>query len=191
MILLIDNYDSFSYNLYQLIGSINPDIKVIRNNEFSVEEIEQFAPDAIILSPGPGRPKDAGVCIDVVRYFAGKLPILGICLGHQAICEAFGGVVTYAEKIMHGKTSEISVDTSNKLFTGLPNTFKVARYHSLVAEESTLPKELEIIAKTQDGVIMGLKHINYDIYGLQFHPESILTPTGKKIAENFLEIIQK
>ena len=191
MILLIDNYDSFSYNLYQLIGSINPDIKVIRNNEFSVEEIEQFAPDAIILSPGPGKPKDAGVCIDVARYFAGKLPILGICLGHQAICEAFGGVVTYAKQIMHGKASEISVDTSNRLFTGLPKTFKVARYHSLVAEESTLPKELEIIAKTQDGVIMGLKHINYDIYGLQFHPESILTPTGKKIAENFLEIIQK
>lgn len=191
MILLIDNYDSFSYNLYQLIGTINPDIKVIRNNEFSVEEIGQFSPDAIILSPGPGRPEDAGVCIDVARYFAGKLPILGICLGHQAICEAFGGVITYAEKIMHGKTSEISVDTSNKLFTGLPKTFKVARYHSLVAEESTLPRELKIIAKTQDGVIMGVKHANYDIYGLQFHPESILTPTGKKIAENFLEIIQK
>ena len=191
MILLIDNYDSCSYNLYQLVGSINPDIKVIRNNELTVSEIDGLSPEAIILSPGPGRPENAGVCVDVVKYFAGKIPILGICLGHQAICEAFGGVVTYAEKIMHGKTSEISVDASCKLFEGLPETFKVARYHSLVAEEATLPKELKITAKTGDGVIMALEHIDYDIYGLQFHPESILTPAGKKIAENFLEVVKK
>ena len=191
MILLIDNYDSFSYNLYQLVGSINPDIRVIRNNELTVSEIDGLSPDAIILSPGPGRPENAGVCIDVVKYFADKIPILGICLGHQAICMAFGGVVTYAERIMHGKTSEISVDSSCRLFEGLPETFKVARYHSLVAEEATLPKELKITAKTGDGVIMALEHIDYDIYGLQFHPESILTPAGKKIAENFLEIVKK
>ncbi len=191
MILLIDNYDSFSYNLYQLVGSITPDIRVIRNNELTVSEIDGLSPDAIILSPGPGRPENAGVCIDVVKYFADKIPILGICLGHQAICMAFGGVVTYAERIMHGKTSEISVDSSCRLFEGLPETFKVARYHSLVAEEKTLPKELKITAKTRDGVIMALEHVDYDIYGLQFHPESILTPTGKKIAENFLEIVKK
>lgn len=191
MILLIDNYDSFSYNLYQLVGSINSDIRVIRNNELTVSEIDELSPEAIILSPGPGRPENAGVCVDVVKYFAGKIPILGICLGHQAICVAFGGVVTYAERIMHGKTSEIRVDSSCRLFEGLPETFKVARYHSLVAEEATLPKELKIAAKTGDGVIMALEHIDYDIYGLQFHPESILTPAGKKIAENFLEIVKK
>lgn len=188
-ILLIDNFDSFSYNLYQLIGSINPNIEVIRNNEKTVFEIENINPDAIIISPGPGKPSNAGVCIDVIKYFKEKLPILGICLGHQAICEAFGGKITYAQTIMHGKTSEITVDTNSLIFKGFEKQIKVARYHSLVAENETLPEELTVIAKCDDGTIMGVKHTKYNIYGLQFHPESVLTPDGKKMAENFLEII--
>ncbi len=189
-ILLIDNFDSFSYNLFQLIGGICPDIEVIRNSEKTVFEIERMNPKAVIISPGPGKPADAGVCIDVVKYFKGKMPILGICLGHQAICEAFGGKITYADTIMHGKTSEITINTNAPIFKGLDERIKVARYHSLVADNQTLPDELQIIAKCDDGTIMGVKHVKYDIYGLQFHPESILTPDGKKIAENFLEILQ-
>lgn len=191
MILLIDNYDSFSYNLYQLIGSINPDILVVRNNKISISDIEKLKPEAIILSPGPGRPKDAGICIDVIKHFAPKLPILGICLGHQAICEAFGATITYADEIMHGKTSQILVNSDCDLFKGLPHTFKVARYHSLVAERDTIPPVLKVMAKTQDGTVMAVKHKDYDVFGLQFHPESILTPVGKSIAENFSELIKK
>lgn len=191
MILLIDNYDSFSYNLYQLIGSITEDIKVVRNDELTVAQIEALNPDVIVLSPGPGRPEDAGVCIDVIKYFAGKKPILGICLGHQAICKAFGGVVTYAKTMMHGKTSEITIDKSSALFAGLPEKFNVARYHSLVAEESTLPSQLKIIAKTDDDTIMALEHKSMQVYGLQFHPESILTPLGAEIVKNFFGIVKK
>lgn len=189
-ILLIDNFDSFSYNLYQLIGGIYPDIEVIRNSEKTVFEIEKMNPRAIIVSPGPGKPSNAGVCIDTIRYFKDKLPILGICLGHQAICEAFGGKITYANTIMHGKTSEITVDTDSLIFKGLNERIKVARYHSLIAESETLPEELTVIAKCDDGTIMGVKHSEYNIYGLQFHPESVLTPDGRKMAENFLEIIK-
>ncbi|KLU65377.1 anthranilate synthase component 2 [Desulfosporosinus acididurans] len=186
MILLIDNYDSFSYNLYQLIGSINPDIKVIRNDELSVSEIEALEPEAIILSPGPGKPADAGVCVESSRYFAGKIPVFGVCLGHQSICEAFGATVSYARELMHGKQSTIKIDTDCSLFQGLPETIAGARYHSLAALEETIPKELKVIARTDDGEIMAVKHKDYKVYGVQFHPESILTPQGKTIMENFL-----
>lgn len=187
MILLIDNYDSFSYNLYQLFGCINSDIRVIRNNELSVEEIEAINPNAIVFSPGPGKPKDAGICEDIIKYFAGKKPILGICLGHQAICEVFGAKITYAPKIMHGKVSEIEIDNSCPIFKNLPSKIKVARYHSLIADEKSLPEELIVTAKTEDGIIMAVKHRVYEIYGLQFHPESVLTPDGKVLARNFME----
>ncbi len=187
MILLIDNYDSFSYNLYQLIGEINPDIKVIRNNELTIEEIEKLNPQALIISPGPGKPKDAGICEDLIRYFAGKKPILGICLGHQAVCEVFGAKITYAKEIMHGKTSDIKIDTNSPLFKNMPEAITVARYHSLAADIDTIPGELKITAKTDDNIVMAVQHTKYPVYGLQFHPESILTPAGKTIAENFLE----
>jgi len=186
MILLIDNYDSFSYNLYQLIGSINPDIKVIRNDELSVSEIEALAPEAIILSPGPGRPADAGVCVESVKHFAGRIPVFGVCLGHQSICEAFGATVSYARELMHGKQSQIKIDADSSLFAGLSETIKGARYHSLAAIEDTMPTELKIIARTDDGEIMAVKHRDYEVYGVQFHPESILTPQGRTIMENFL-----
>ncbi len=189
MILLIDNYDSFSYNIYQLVGSVNPDIKVIRNDELSVDEISAFMPKAIILSPGPGKPSEAGICIETVQKLRGKIPILGICLGHQAICEAFGATVSYAKKLMHGKTSEITVDTNSSLFRGINSQIKVARYHSLAAIRETIPDCLRITAVTQDGEIMAVEHIVYKIYGLQFHPESILTPDGKSIILNFTEAI--
>ena len=186
MILLIDNYDSFSYNLYQMLGSISSDIRVVRNDDVSLPEIRRMA-DHIILSPGPGRPDKAGVCEDVVREFAGKIPILGVCLGHQAIVEAFGGNVNHAKRLMHGKKSVASIENSISVFRGLPTNISVARYHSLSAEEKALPSELRIIAKAEDdGEIMAVKHIDYDVYGLQFHPESILTPDGKKILGNFL-----
>lgn len=188
MILLIDNYDSFSYNLYQLIGSINPDIKVIRNDELSILEIELLAPEAIILSPGPGRPADAGVCDEISRHFAGIVPVFGVCLGHQSICEAFGATVSYARELMHGKQSKIKIDTDCPLFAGLPETIEGARYHSLAAIEDTMPIELKVIARTDDGEIMAVKHRDYDVYGVQFHPESILTPQGRTILENFLGI---
>lgn len=190
MILLIDNFDSFSYNLYQLIGEINPNIKVIRNNEMTPCEIEKLNPSSIVISPGPGKPSEAGICEDVIKYFVGKKPILGICLGHQAICEVFGATVTYAKEIMHGKTSEITLDKNCKMFKNLPDKIKVARYHSLVADETTILNELVVAAKTSDDVVMAVKHKDYDIYGLQFHPESILTPEGKILIKNFLEIAQ-
>jgi anthranilate synthase component 2 len=188
MILLIDNYDSFSYNLYQLIGSIDPDIKVIRNDEMSVDEIIKLAPARVVLSPGPGKPSDAGICIDVVKQLHAAIPILGICLGHQAIYEAFGGTVSYASRLMHGKASEVMVDVSNALFKGLLPAIQAARYHSLAGIKSTLPEALSIIAWTEDDEIMAVCHKNYPVYGLQFHPESIRTPVGKTIIENFLAI---
>lgn len=191
MILLIDNYDSFSYNLYQLIGSINPDIRTVRNDEITVQEIEKMSPEAIILSPGPGRPADAGVCEDTVREFAGKIPMLGVCLGHQAICEALGGTIGYAKKLMHGKTSVVRIDRSSPIFAGLPQEITVGRYHSLAVEAGSLPKCLKEIAETDDGDVMAVslagKAGEAPLYGLQFHPESILTPEGKVILRNFLE----
>lgn len=191
MILLIDNYDSFSYNLVQLIGGLckeqaGEEIKVIRNDEMTVEEIEALNPSSIILSPGPGKPKDAGVCEEVVKRLKGKRKILGVCLGHQGICESFGATITYAKELMHGKQSEVKINTNTKIFRGLPEKIKVARYHSLAAESSTLPEELEVIAQAEDGEIMAVKHKEYEIYGLQFHPESVLTPEGTTMVRNFL-----
>ena len=188
MIYLIDNYDSFSYNLYQLIGSIDQNIRVIRNDEMTVEELEELKPTAIILSPGPGRPEDAGICIDVVKKFANTASILGVCLGHQAICKAFGATVSYAKQMMHGKQSNTILDLNCPLFKGCENETKVARYHSLAVVEDTLPDCLQITAKTVEGEIMAVKHRDYRIYGVQFHPESIMTPEGCKIIRNFLEI---
>ena len=187
MILLIDNYDSFSYNLYQLIGEINPDIKVIRNDEMTVEEIRQLKPERIILSPGPGRPEDAGVIVDVAKTLGKEIPVLGVCLGHQAICAAFGATVTYAKELMHGKQSEVTFDTESLRFKGCPNKAPGARYHSLAAAPETKPDVLKVTAVTDDGEIMAVQHVEYPIYGVQFHPESIMTPDGKGMIQNFLE----
>ncbi len=188
MILFIDNYDSFTYNLVQMIGGLNPDIKVIRNDELTVEEIKELSPSHIVLSPGPGYPKDAGVCEDVVRSLAGSVPILGVCLGHQGICEVFGAEITRAKKLMHGKQSILSIDSSDPLFQGLENKIAAARYHSLIARKETLPSCLTTIGTDDMGEIMAVKHKDYPVYGLQFHPESILTPNGESILKNFLSI---
>ena len=186
MILLIDNYDSFSYNLYQYIGEIEPDIKVIRNDEMTADEIIALAPERIIISPGPGRPEDAGVIIDVVRKAGKTIPILGVCLGHQAICAAFGAGITYAKRLMHGKQSEVKFDRSCPLFKDIPEKAPVARYHSLAADEETMPECLKVTARTCDGEIMAVAHEEYPIYGVQFHPESIMTPDGKQMLKSFL-----
>ncbi len=186
MILLIDNYDSFSYNLYQYIGEIDPDITVVRNDELSVGEISSLSPDRIILSPGPGRPENAGVIVELVQKLGGTIPILGVCLGHQAICAAYGATVTYAKQLMHGKQSTARLDTNSPLFRGCPQQTTVARYHSLAADMTTLPAELKVIAKTSDGEVMAVQHEKYPVYGVQFHPESIMTPEGKNILKNFI-----
>lgn len=187
MILLIDNYDSFSYNLYQLIGAVDPDIRVIRNDAITIPEMEALAPEAIFLSPGPGKPADAGVCVEAVKYFAGKIPIFGVCLGHQAICEAFGATVSYASRLMHGKTSAAHLDTTTRLFSGMRESIQVARYHSLAAVRDTLPDCLRVTAETGDGEIMAVEHTQYPVYGVQFHPESVMTPDGITMIKNFLE----
>lgn len=188
MILLIDNYDSFSYNLVQLAGSINPDIKVIRNDDMTVEEIKELNPSHIILSPGPGYPKDAGVCEEVAKYLAEHIPILGVCLGHQGICEIYGGQIVHAKELMHGKKSNITLNLSSPIFSGLPPVIEAARYHSLAAKKDTIPAELEIIAEDDSGEVMAVQHKKYHLYGVQFHPESILTPKGYEIIKNFLAI---
>lgn len=184
MILLIDNYDSFSYNLYQLVASSGREVKVVRNDEMSVGEIAALRPESIILSPGPGRPENAGVCVEVVRRLGADIPILGVCLGHQAICVAYGGKVGYAKKLMHGKQSHIRV-LGGRLFKGLESGFTAARYHSLAATE--LPEELIATAVSDDGEIMAVEHCDHPVYGVQFHPESVLTPCGAKIIENFFK----
>lgn len=189
MILLIDNYDSFSCNLYQLVGEINPDIKVIRNDEMTVEEIKAMNPERIILSPGPGRPEDAGIIIDVVKTLGKDIPILGVCLGHQAICAAFGATVTYAKRLMHGKQSQVKFNSDCLLFADCPETAPVARYHSLAADKGTIPECLKITALTDDGEVMAVQHKEYPIYGVQFHPESIMTPDGRQMLYNFLKEI--
>ena len=221
MILLIDNYDSFSYNLYQLVGELEPDIRVVRNDELTVDEVLKLKPDGIIISPGPGRPEDAGIIIELVKRLGAaeelsrvnasafdddleakdekadevkrrikerSIPTLGVCLGHQAICAAFGGTITYARELMHGKQSETVFDTDSKLFKNMPKKAPVARYHSLALDERTLPYELKITAKTIDGDVMAVEHRELPIYGMQFHPESIMTPDGRKMLENFIEI---
>ncbi len=189
MILLIDNYDSFSYNLYQLIGEIEPDIKVIRNDEMTVEEIQRLNPDHIILSPGPGRPEDAGIIMEVVKTMGKDIPILGVCLGHQAVCAAFGATITYAKRLMHGKQSDVKFDAECPLFKGCSIVAPVARYHSLAADADTIPPVLKITAVTTDGEVMAVKHKDYSIYGVQFHPESIMTPEGKTMLRNFIKDI--
>ena len=186
MVLLIDNYDSFSYNLYQLIGEFDSDIRVIRNDAISIDEVKRLHPDYIVISPGPGRPSDAGICIDLITQLYARFPILGICLGHQAVFEAFGGVVSYAKNLMHGKPSEIRVNTQNALFKDLPSEIKVARYHSLAAVKDTIPDVLQVTAWAADHEIMSVTHKKHPVYGVQFHPESILTPQGKIIVQNFL-----
>lgn len=188
MVILVDNYDSFSYNLYQLVGSVQPDIKVVRNDAYTPEELKQMNPSHIILSPGPGKPRDAGICEDVIKYFKGKMPILGVCLGHQAICEVFGATVSYAKELMHGKMSVVRLKEDCKLFQGIGAEAKVARYHSLIALKDTIPDCLEVVAVTEDGEIMAVQHKEYEIYGMQFHPESILTPKGKNMVESFLKM---
>ena len=195
MILLIDNYDSFSYNLVQMLGRIRPDIRVVRNDAVTIHEVRAMKPDHLVLSPGPGYPGSAGILEQAVRELAGELPILGVCLGHQGICEAFGGRIMRAEHLMHGKQSRIQRTDLNSaagecpLFYWLPEEFLAARYHSLVAEPASLPEELEAVAEDAEGrEIMAVRHRKYPVYGLQFHPESIMTPEGSKILENFLEI---
>lgn len=191
MILLIDNFDSFTFNLYQYLGELGEQITVFRNNQLSIEQIKELNPKAIILSPGPGKPEDAGICIELIQTFYNKLPILGICLGHQAIGAAFGGEILRAALIKHGKTSLIT-HQSEGIFSGLPSPLEVMRYHSLIIEKCSIPKELECIAHSvDDQEIMAIKHRQYPVFGLQFHPESIGTPSGKHILNNFLNEIER
>jgi len=186
MILLIDNYDSFSYNLYQMIGAVNPDIRVIRNDEMDIRAIRELQPEKIILSPGPGRPEEAGIIIEIVQQLGSEIPILGVCLGHQAICAAYGADITYAKRLMHGKQSTVTFDTTSRLFRNLNTEEKVARYHSLAADRNSIPECLRVTATSDDGEIMAVEHRKYPVYGVQFHPESIMTPSGKIIIENFI-----
>lgn len=188
MILLIDNYDSFSYNLYQLIGEINPDIKVIRNDEMTINEIEALSPDHIIISPGPGRPEDAGIIIEAAGTICKKIPTLGVCLGHQAICAAYGARITYAGRLMHGKQSEAFLDVNSKIFENCSDKTLVARYHSLAADPDTIPECLKITARTRENEIMAVEHREYPIFGVQFHPESIMTPLGKEMLRSFITL---
>ena len=187
MILVIDNYDSFTYNLVQYIGAFNPDLKVHRNDAITLEMIKKLTPERIVISPGPGIPEDAGLSIDIVKKFGELIPIFGICLGHQAITVAFGGRVDRANEIVHGKISKIT-HSGSKVFNGIPKTFDATRYHSLVAIEDSFPSELKVTARTDNGLIMALEHEKFPIYGVQFHPESIVTEHGMKIVQNFLEV---
>lgn len=189
MILLIDNYDSFVYNLYQLIGSLKPDLAVVRNDAVTIPEILAMAPEALILSPGPGRPEQAGICLEAVRQLSGRLPILGVCLGHQTICQALGATVTYAETLMHGKVSPVYPEPDSLLFQGVSSPFSAGRYHSLAVAEATLPPSLRPVARAEDGELMAVESREQKLFGLQFHPESVLTPEGKTILQNFLKQI--
>jgi para-aminobenzoate synthetase component 2 len=187
MIFVLDNYDSFTYNLVQYMGEMGAEMTIRRNDELSVDEVEALAPERILLSPGPCTPQEAGISIELVQRFAGKVPILGVCLGHQAIGAAFGGEVVRAPKLMHGKTSEVEHD-GKTVFTGIASPMTCTRYHSLIVSEKNLPAELEVSARTADGTIMGLRHRNYPVEGVQFHPESVLTDDGKRLIRNFLEL---
>ncbi len=187
MILLLDNYDSFTYNLAQYLGQMGQKLEVHRNDQITIEEIEELEPERIVISPGPCTPKEAGISVPMVEHFAGKIPILGVCLGHQAIGAAFGGRVIRAPKLMHGKTSEIE-HVGMTIFRGLPQNFTASRYHSLIVERKSLPRSLEISAETTDGTIMGLRHRQLRVEGVQFHPESVLTDAGFKLLENFLSV---
>ena len=187
MILVIDNYDSFTYNLVQYLGELGEEVVVRRNDETTLGEIESTLPSRILISPGPGRPADAGISLELISHFSGRVPILGVCLGHQAIGQVFGGRVVRASTVVHGKAFEIRHD-GNSIFRGLDSPFKAGRYHSLIVERESLPACLEVSAETNDGVIMGLRHREKKIEGVQFHPESILTPEGKRLLSNFLEL---
>jgi len=189
MLLMIDNYDSFTYNLVQYLGELGEDLRVYRNDKITIAEIEKMAPEGIIISPGPCTPKEAGISVETIKQFAGKIPILGVCLGHQSIGEAFGGDVIRADRLMHGKTSMIHHD-GKTIFKGLPNPFVATRYHSLIVKKSTLPKCLEISAETKEGEIMGLRHREFMVEGVQFHPESILTTSGKDLLGNFTKMMR-
>jgi para-aminobenzoate synthetase component 2 len=187
MLLMIDNYDSFTYNLVQYLGELGQSLQVYRNNKITIAEIEKMRPERIVISPGPCTPREAGVSIEVIKHFAGRIPVLGVCLGHQSIGEAFGGDVIRAPYLMHGKTSMIRHDNKT-IFSGLPNPFEATRYHSLIIKRETLPSVLEVTAWTDDGVIMGVRHKQYKVEGVQFHPESILTTVGKDLLRNFLKL---
>jgi anthranilate synthase/aminodeoxychorismate synthase-like glutamine amidotransferase len=187
MLLMIDNYDSFTYNLVQYLGELGQDLKVYRNDKISIPEIEALRPERIVISPGPCTPREAGISVEVIRHFAGKVPLLGVCLGHQSMGEAFGGDVVRAPYLMHGKTSMIHHD-GRTIFTGLPNPFEATRYHSLIIKRETLPGVLEVSAWTDDGIIMGVRHRQFKVEGVQFHPESILTGAGKDLLRNFLKL---
>ncbi len=188
MVLLIDSYDSFSYNLYQYVGELDSDILVIRNDELVIDQIRELAPSHILLSPGPGRPEDAGVIVEVARTLGREIPVLGVCLGHQAICQAFGATITYAKRLMHGKQSLVRFDPACPIFAGCPQQALVGRYHSLAVDPDTLPACLRVTASTPDQEVMAVQHREYPIFGLQFHPESILTADGKTMLRNFLQI---
>ena len=192
MILLLDNYDSFTYNLFQMVGGIESDLKVVRNDAMTVDEIRKLNPDGIIISPGPGRPEDSGVCPEVIRDLKGEFPILGVCLGEQAICMVYGATVSYAKQLMHGKQSDTKIDTDCPLFKDLPEVIKVARYHSLAVVEETLKDtDLKVCGITNDGEVMAVEDRANLVYGVQFHPESIMTPEGEKILRNFIELTKK
>lgn len=187
MILVIDNFDSFTYNLVQYLGELGAEVQVFRNDAISLDEMRRLKPERLLISPGPGVPDGAGVTLEAIRSFAGKIPILGVCLGHQAIGQAFGGAVVRAPYLMHGKTSEICHDSAT-IFQGLPYRFKATRYHSLIVEKDGLPEELEVSATTPDGVMMGLRHRRFPVEGVQFHPESVMTQHGKTLLKNFLKL---
>jgi len=187
MLLVIDNYDSFTYNVVQYLGELGADVHVYRNDKISISEIERFAPDRLLISPGPCTPNEAGISVEVVRHFAGRLPLLGVCLGHQSLAYAFGGEIIRAERLMHGKTSKIHHD-GKTLFHGLPNPFEATRYHSLIVNRHTLPDGFEVSAETVEGEIMGIRHKDTEAEGVQFHPESILTTSGKDLFQNFLRM---
>ena len=189
-ILVIDNYDSFVYNLVQYLGELNTEPLVKRHDAITIDEVEDMSPHALLISPGPGNPKQAGISVDLIKWAAGKIPVLGICLGHQCIGEAWGGEIIHAPQVMHGKTSLISHNETG-LFKDIKSPFKATRYHSLIVDPTSFPNELEITAKTDDGLIMGLRHREFEIYGLQFHPESVLTSYGHKLIENFLLSVKK
>ena len=188
MLLLIDNYDSFTYNLYQYLSELGvSEIEVVRNDQMTVAELEAMKPERVVVSPGPSRPENAGISVEAIKRFAGVVPVLGVCLGHQCLADAFGGRVVHAGEIMHGKTSLINHDGKG-VFAGVPDPFEAVRYHSLAIEPDSLPKELEVTARTDNGIIMGVRHRKYAIEGMQFHPESIVTPAGKQLLQNFLDM---
>jgi len=190
MIIMIDNYDSFTYNLVQFVGELGEELQVYRNDKITIAEIERLSPDYLMISPGPCSPNEAGISMDVIKYFAGKIPILGVCLGHQSIGQVFGGTVLRAERLMHGKTSEVFHDGTT-IFQDIPSPFLAARYHSLIVEQETLPDVLEVTARTAEGEIMAIRHREFPIEGVQFHPESIITQHGKKLLKNFLDTYAK